>query len=101
MNTPIKGMKVRRNTITGVYYIADAKGTARAQTASGTPLSEALAHQFAASGEMMEALEAILPIYKEWVDEGGHDPSVGIDASADFARIERAESALALAKGVS
>jgi hypothetical protein len=56
MSTPItKGMSVRRNTITGIYYITDHAGSARAQTATGTPLSEALAHQFAASGEVLEA----------------------------------------------
>ena len=39
---------------------------------------------------LLDALEAILPIYKDWTDESGHDPSVGI---------ENAVAAIAQAKG--
>ena len=47
------------------------------------------------NAELMEALTAILPVYKMWTEDGGHDPSVGIDATADWVRIEKAEAALA------
>ena len=48
--------------------------------------------------ELVSVLNEMLPIYKEFVTDCGHDPSVGIDCSQDFAIIERAEEVLASAK---
>ena len=53
----------------------------------------------ASAPELLAALKAILPVYKDWTEDGGHDPSVGIDATADWARIEAAEAAIAKAEG--
>lgn len=53
----------------------------------------------AAAPQLLAALKAILPVYKDWTEDGGHDPSVGIDATGDWIRIENAEKAIAKAEG--
>jgi hypothetical protein len=93
MSTPItKGMSVRRNTITGIYYITDHAGSSRAQTATGTPLSEALAHQFAAAPDLYEALDETLGEMKALMAKW--PPYTGGQNIAD-----RADAALRKARG--
>lgn len=53
----------------------------------------------AAAPEMLAALKEVLPKYRQLIEEAGHDPSVGIDASADFDRIDRAAAVIAKAEG--
>lgn len=71
----------------------------------GWPADEGIlrerARLIAAAPELLEALEKILPFYKSFVDECGHDPSVGIDCTEDFNNIEDAEAAITKARGES
>ena len=50
-------------------------------------------------GELLEAAQRMLPLYKQFVDDCGHDPSAGIDCSEDFAAIDDLEKAIAKATG--
>ena len=63
------------------------------------PEIAANARLIAAAPELLVALTELLPEYKAFVADCGHDPSVGIDCSADFGRIEKARAAIAKATG--
>lgn len=88
MNTPIKGMTVAHEE--GVYWIYDEQGYAICDVGD-----KALAHQFAASGEVLEAADALgARIMRDALTSD----CLSIFESREF---EALRAALALAKGES
>ena len=58
-----------------------------------------VAPQAAGRDELVETFKAVLAAFEYAVKETGHDPSVGIDCTADFELIERARQALSSSEG--
>ena len=78
----------------GCHAIADIRALDSMQRRRDGALIEANARLIAAAPEMAEALAKILPAFEQMVQEAGHDPSVGMDASPDLDLIEAARAAL-------
>jgi hypothetical protein len=62
MSAPIKGMRAARHVPTGSYYVEDEVGSDICRIFFSGTKAKALAHQFAASGEVVEALERMIAI---------------------------------------